>query len=39
MRMLEFDLDFLSLFVLCHLNEFEVNEKFRPLFTNGLVLF
>ncbi len=24
--MLELDLDFLSLFVLCHFNEFEVNE-------------
>jgi hypothetical protein len=26
MIMLELDLDFLSLFVLCHFNEFEVNE-------------
>jgi hypothetical protein len=26
MRILELDLDFLSLFVLCHLNEFQVNE-------------
>lgn len=26
MRMLELDLEFFSLFVLCHLNEFEVNE-------------